>query len=53
MAMIDVNGTQLHVEDSGPAGGGPTVMFSHGLLWNSELFAPQIAALRANHRCVA
>lgn len=56
MAMVDVNGTSLYVEDTGvPAGGaaGPVVVFSHGLLWNTELFAPQIAALRARHRCVA
>lgn len=56
MAMVEVNGTSLYVEDSGPPAGGAagrTVMFSHGLLWNTELFAPQVAALRARHRCVA
>jgi pimeloyl-ACP methyl ester carboxylesterase len=56
MPRIEVNGTTLHVEDTGaPSGGpaGPTIAFSHGLLWNTELFAPQIAALRARHRCIA
>jgi pimeloyl-ACP methyl ester carboxylesterase len=55
MGMVEVNGTSLYVEDTGaPAGAaGPTLMFSHGLLWNTELFARQIAALRARHRCIA
>jgi 3-oxoadipate enol-lactonase len=53
MAMVEVNGTSLHVEDTGVASTGETVVFSHGLLWNTELFAPQIAALRDRYRCVA
>ncbi len=51
--MLDVNGTSLHVEDSGPGSTGETVVFSHGLLWSTELFAPQIAALRGRYRCIA
>jgi len=27
--------------------------FSHGLLWGTELFAAQIAALRGRYRCIA
>src|SRR5512138_526023 len=50
--MLDVNGTSLHVEDTGAAAG-ETVVFSHGLLWNTELFAAQIAALRGRYRCIA
>jgi pimeloyl-ACP methyl ester carboxylesterase len=42
---------QLHVEDSG--GSGPPVLFSHGLLWDTRLFAPQVAALRDRYRCIA
>jgi pimeloyl-ACP methyl ester carboxylesterase len=42
---------RLHVEDTG--GGGPPVLFSHGLLWDTRLFAPQVAALRGRHRCIA
>ncbi len=53
MTMLEVNGTQLHVEDTGPGSTGETVVFSHGLLWNTELFAPQIAALRDRYRCIA
>ena len=51
MPKISVNGTELHVEDSG--GPGETILFSHGLLWNTTLFAPQVAALRDRFRCVA
>ncbi|HEU4404869.1 MAG TPA: alpha/beta fold hydrolase [Polyangiaceae bacterium] len=53
MAMIEVNGTSLYVEDTGPGSTGETVAFSHGLLWGTELFAPQIAALRGRYRCIA
>lgn len=42
---------RLHVEDT--AGDGPPVLFSHGLLWDARLFAPQVAALRGRHRCIA
>jgi pimeloyl-ACP methyl ester carboxylesterase len=51
MAMIRVNGTSVYYEDT--AGGGPPILFSHGLLWNTALFAPQIAALRDRYRCIA
>lgn len=51
--MIDVNGTSLYVEDTGPGSTGETIAFSHGLLWSAEMFAPQIAALRGRFRCVA
>jgi 3-oxoadipate enol-lactonase len=53
MAMIEVNGTSLFVEDTGPGSTGETIAFSHGLLWGTELFAPQIAALRGRYRCIA
>lgn len=42
---------RLHVEDTG--GNGPPVLFSHGLLWDTRLFAPQIDALRGRYRCIA
>jgi 3-oxoadipate enol-lactonase len=50
---IDVNGTTLYYEDSGPGSTGETIVFSHGLLWGTELFAPQVAHLRARYRCIA
>ncbi|MCW5803687.1 MAG: alpha/beta fold hydrolase [Deltaproteobacteria bacterium] len=53
MPTIDVNGTTLFYEDTGPGSTGETIVFSHGLLWSTELFAPQIAALRGRYRCIA
>ncbi|MBV8757274.1 MAG: alpha/beta fold hydrolase [Deltaproteobacteria bacterium] len=53
MPMIDVNGTSLYYEDTGPGSTGETIVWSHGLLWGTELFEPQIAALRGRYRCVA
>ncbi|MBF5041686.1 alpha/beta fold hydrolase [Aggregicoccus sp. 17bor-14] len=51
MPMLAVNGTQLYCEDSG--GSGEPVVFSHGLLWSTELFEPQVQALRGRYRCIA
>jgi pimeloyl-ACP methyl ester carboxylesterase len=51
MPMIRANGTALYYEDTG--GSGAPVVFSHGLLWNSSLFAPQIAVLKDRYRCIA
>jgi pimeloyl-ACP methyl ester carboxylesterase len=54
MPMIEVADTSLYIEDTGAVSSDrPAIVFSHGLLWNTELFAPQIAALRGRHRCVA
>jgi len=50
MALLDVNGARLWVEDSG--GGGEPIVFAHGLLWSGAMYAPQVAALRARYRCV-
>jgi pimeloyl-ACP methyl ester carboxylesterase len=49
--MLRINGTELYYEDTG--GRGPAILFSHGLLWDTSLFAPQIAALKSRYRCVA
>ena len=53
MATMQVNGTELYYEDTGPGSTGETIAFSHGLLWCTELFAPQIEALRGRYRCIA
>ena len=53
MPTIEVNGTSLHYEDTGPGSTGQTIAFSHGLLWSTALFAPQIAVLRSRYRCIA
>jgi 3-oxoadipate enol-lactonase len=51
VATFDVNGTAIYYEDTG--GDAPPIVFSHGLLWNTELFAPQIATLKDRFRCIA
>jgi 3-oxoadipate enol-lactonase len=51
MPMLRVNGTELYYEDTG--GRGQAILFSHGLFWDTSLFAPQIAALKSRYRCVA
>ena len=51
MPRITVNGVDLFYEDTG--GPGEPIVFSHGLLWNTALFAPQVAALKGRYRCVA
>jgi 3-oxoadipate enol-lactonase len=53
MATIEVNGTGLYYVDTGPGSTGETIVFSHGLLWGTELFEAQIAALRGRYRCIA
>lgn len=53
MPTIEVNGTTLYYEDTGPGSTGETIAFSHGLLWGTEQFAPQIDALRGRYRCLA
>jgi 3-oxoadipate enol-lactonase len=45
-----IHGAELEVQDVGT---GPAVCFSHGLLWDHHMFAPQIEALRSKYRCVA
>lgn len=39
MPYAQVNGQNLYFEDSG--GAGPALIFSHGLLMDSSMFAPQ------------
>src|SRR6478609_745092 len=53
MPFADINETSLFYEDTGAGSTGGTIVFSHGLLWGTELFAPQIAALRDRYRCIA
>jgi hypothetical protein len=48
MPIAEVNGTALYFEDTGPGSTGKTIAFMHGLLWGTELFAPQIN--RVSHR---
>jgi pimeloyl-ACP methyl ester carboxylesterase len=53
MPFLQVNDTQLYYEDTGPGESGETIVFSHGLLWNTELFSHQIQALKGRYRCIS
>jgi pimeloyl-ACP methyl ester carboxylesterase len=53
MPRVPVNGTELFYQDSGHAAGGETIVFSHGLLWDTSLFDAQVDALRGRYRCIA
>src|SRR3954468_9596720 len=50
MPLADVNGQHVYYEDSG--GSGHAVLFSHGFLMDHEMFAPQVAALAGEFRCI-
>lgn len=55
MAEFHRGDAVIHVTDTGLPDGRPdaeTVFFGHGLLFSGWMFAPQIAALRADYRCV-
>jgi len=51
MPIAAVNGQEILFEDSG--GDGPAIVFSHGLMMDHAMFAPQVAALRDRWRCIA
>lgn len=51
MPYAVVNDQRIHYQDTG--GSGPVLVFSHGLLMDHSMFAPQIAALRDRFRCIA
>ncbi|MDX1480705.1 MAG: alpha/beta fold hydrolase [Woeseiaceae bacterium] len=51
MPYITINGARLHYTDTQQ--GNETILFSHGLLLNGEMFEAQIDALRHRFRCIA
>jgi pimeloyl-ACP methyl ester carboxylesterase len=55
MPLIEVNGAQVYIEDTGaPAGrpDAPAVVFGHGLLFSGRMYAAQVARLKGRYRCV-
>ena len=55
MPIIEVNGAQLYVEDTGAPTGhpdAPVVVFGHGLLFSGRMFVAQVERLRDRYRCV-
>jgi len=51
MAVLPINGTQLFYRDHGQ--GSETIMFSHGLLFDSRQYEHQLDSLQASYRCIA
>ena len=51
MPELQVDGARLYYEDSG--GGGPAIVFAHGLLWSTALWRFQVPAFRDRFRCLA
>lgn len=51
MPYASINGESIYFEDTGSTQ--PVVIFCHGLLMDSEMFAPQIQALRHRYRCIS
>jgi 3-oxoadipate enol-lactonase len=51
MPYLSIRGVQLYYEDTG--GPGEPIVFSHGMLWNSQLYSRQIEALKGRYRCIA
>jgi len=51
MPFLSIRGVQLYYEDTG--GPGEPIVFSHGLLWNSQAYSRQIEALKGRYRCIA
>ncbi len=52
MPTVAVNGTQLYYTDSGNTDA-ETIVFSHGFLFNHQMYDAQIAHLHDRYRCVA
>lgn len=51
MPSIEINGAALHYEDSQT--GDETIFFTHGLLFNLDIFRSQINYFKDHYRCVA
>lgn len=52
LSVLSADGTRLHVEEYGPAGG-PTVVLSHGWTCSTLFWAPVVRLLATDHRVVA
>jgi len=52
MEIATIHGVDIAYTDTGIVDGGRTVIFSHGLLMDHEMFAPQIEALSGRHRII-
>ncbi len=53
MPTIKIRDTELFYRDTGADPAKETIVFAHGLLWDNEMFAPQIDFLKQQYRCIA
>lgn len=53
MPIIKIRDTQIFYRDTGEASSRETIVFAHGLLWDNEMFVPQIEILKSQYRCIA
>jgi len=53
MPKITIRDTEIFYIDSGEVESKQCIVFAHGLLWDHEMFLPQIEHLRKNYRCIA
>jgi len=51
MPFLDINQASIHYRESGT--GPETIVFSHGLLMNGDMFRQQVAALSGRYRCIS
>jgi 3-oxoadipate enol-lactonase len=51
MPKARINDLDIYYEDTG--GSGPVLLFSHGFLMDTAMYAPQISVLRDRYRCIA
>ncbi len=51
MPHLTLNGVSFFYEDTG--GPNPAIVFSHGLLMSSRMFAAQMESMRDRYRCIA
>ena len=55
MPIIRINEADIYYQDfnEAPNENKETIVFAHGLLWDNEMFAPQIEKLKSQYRCIA
>ena len=51
MPHLTIRGVSFFYEDTG--GPGPAIVFSHGLLMSSRMWAAQMQAFKPHYRCIA
>lgn len=51
MPKIRIDRGDIYYEESGD--GDETIVFSHGLLWSTRLYDPQVARFSSDYRCIA